>query len=276
MSKKRRVKNKINNPEVPPLPVTPDVSLVKEEAGESSAVKTKKLRFRGKGKYVVIGLGRFGYAVAQTLLRGGEDVLAIDKDEDRVQEVSDMLPNVVVASGADGRVLRALGVGPADTGIVSCGESIEDSILATAALREIGLEEIICKAITATHADILRRVGATRAIQPEHEMGLRLAESLLNPNVLEHLHLSREHSIIEMMTPLHLVGETLVSSDLRKNFGVNLIAVSREKADGGDARRRQVEIPTTQYKFNADDHLILLGRDEQIEALRLRFERRAR
>lgn len=224
------------------------------------------------GKYVVIGLGRFGFSVAQTLVESGADVLAIDEDEERVQEVSDQLPNVVAASGADERTLRGLGVGKADTAIVSCGQSLEDSILSTAVLSAIGVENIVCKAISKVHGDILSRVGATRVVYPEHEMGRRLAESLVNPNVLEHLRLGRDYSIIEILAPKSLVGETLVSSNLRQNFGINVMAVSRDAAKSGD-KGPEFIIPGPDYRFRKGDDLIIMGRDAQIEAFRNHLDR---
>ncbi|MCA9858011.1 MAG: TrkA family potassium uptake protein, partial [Dehalococcoidia bacterium] len=184
-----------------------------------------------KGKYLIVGLGRFGYSVAQTLNDAGEDVLAIDIDEDRVQEASETLNNVIVASGSDERVLRSLGVTAADRAIISCGESLENSILSCAVMRQIGLAEIICKAISETHADILRRVGATHVVNPERDMAIRLANSLIHPDVLEHVRLAKDHTIIEIIAPKFLVGETLVSSNLRAQFGIHVLSVAAAQDD---------------------------------------------
>lgn len=223
---------------------------------------------RQRSKYVIVGLGRFGFSVAQALVEAGEDVLALDIDEKRVQEVAETIPDVVVASGSDERVLRALGVTTADTAIVSCGQSLEHSILTTAVMRQIGLKEVICKAITQTHADILLRVGATRVVYPEREMARRLANSLIHPDVLEHVRLAKDHSIIEVLAPKFLVGETLLSSNLRAQFGINVLAVSSGREKGGGGPQDSFQIPTPDYRFRRGDHMVIMGKDKQIKSFR--------
>ncbi|HQH12172.1 MAG TPA: TrkA family potassium uptake protein, partial [Candidatus Sumerlaeota bacterium] len=117
-------------------------------------------------RYIVIGVGQFGFSVARTLVELGCDVLAIDQDEGRVQEISDLIPHSVVANGTDEKAMRALGAQEYDTAIVTCGESLENSILATVILREIGVPEVIVKAVNPKHGDILKRIGATKVIYP--------------------------------------------------------------------------------------------------------------
>mgnify|MGYP005839179481 CR=1 FL=1 len=226
-------------------------------------------------KYLVVGLGQFGYQVARSLSEAGENVVALDVDLNRVQQVASELTRVINASGSDARTLRDLGLNDVDVAVVSCGQSIEQSILCTTVLHELGIRHIVAKAINETHHRILERVGATRVVEPEREVARQLAESFLHPDILEHIRLARDHSIIEIAVPTRLVGETLVSANLRARFNVNVVAISAAaQGSPDDHQNRQFNVsPSPDYKLAKGDILVIIGRNDQLETFKRTMER---
>ncbi|HOE64545.1 MAG TPA: TrkA family potassium uptake protein [Candidatus Sumerlaeota bacterium] len=216
-------------------------------------------------RYIVIGVGQFGFSVARTLVELGCDVLAIDQDEGRVQEISDLIPHSVVANGTDEKAMRALGAQEYDTAIVTCGESLENSILATVILREIGVPEVIVKAVNPKHGDILKRIGATKVIYPEQEMGEHLANHLVNPDILQEIALSRVHSIKELSIPEELIGESILEGNIRAKYGITILAIRSQGA--GDKEGLLLSPPPT-YVFKEGDLVVLFGKNEDIENFR--------
>lgn len=216
-------------------------------------------------RYIVIGVGQFGFSVARTLVELGCDVLAIDQDEGRVQEISDLIPHSVVANGTDEKALRALGAQEYDTAIVTCGESLENSILATVILREIGVPEVIVKAVNPKHGDILKRIGATKVIYPEQEMGEQLANHLVNPDILQEIALSRVHSIKELSIPEELLGKSILEGNIRAKYGLTILAV---RSQGAGGKEGLLLSPPPTYIFKEGDLLILFGKNEDIENFR--------
>ena len=144
-----------------------------------------------KKHVAVIGLGRFGFSVAKTLAKYGSEVIAIDREEERVKKVSEFVSYAVQLDAMDEKALRSVGVQNVDTAIVSIGENIEASILVVMLLKEIGIRNIIAKAVTTLHGKVLENLGVQRIIFPERDMAIRVAHSLIRPNVLEQLELSR-------------------------------------------------------------------------------------
>ena len=218
-------------------------------------------------RYIVIGVGQFGFSVAKTLVDLGCDVLAIDYNEARIQEIADQIPHAVVASGIDEKALRALGAQEYNVAIVTCGESLENSILSTAILREIGVKEIIVKALNRAHGDILQRVGATMVVYPELEMGTQIANRLVNPDILQEIALSREYSIKELTIPPELAGKSILEGNIRARFGLTILAIRSPQA-----REEQKDIlrlsPPPSYIFKEGDHVLLFGKNKDIEHFR--------
>lgn len=220
-------------------------------------------------RYIVIGVGQFGLSVAKTLLESGCDVLAIDIDEARVQEISDLIPHAVVASGIDEKALRALGVQEYNVGVVTCGENLESSILATAILRELGVEEIIVKAVNSTHGDILKRVGATLVVYPELEMGEQLANRLVNPDIMQEIALSREYSIKEVAVPDQLHGKSILEGNIRARYGLTILAVRTMEAGEDEEVQHGLNLsPAPSYVLRENDRVILFGRNKDIQKFR--------
>ncbi len=149
-----------------------------------------------KKHYAVIGLGRFGFSVAKTLAKYDAEVIAIDSEEERVKKAADFVTYAVQLDAIDEKALRSVGVQNVDTAIVSIGENIEASILVVMLLKELGIRNIIAKAVTTLHGKVLQNLGVNRIIFPERDMAIRVAHSLIRPSVLEQLELSQEYSIV--------------------------------------------------------------------------------
>ena len=181
--------------------------------------------------FAVVGLGRFGYAVASTLLQLGQDVIGVDNDPERVRQMGELTHSAMELDATDIRALRQAGVGEADMAVVSIGENIEASLMAVMQVKDLGVPKIVAKAVTPLHGRILEKLGVTRVIFPEREMAERTARSLVIPNALDYIALSADYSIIDVETPPSFVGRTLRDIELRPRYGLMLLAIKR-KADG--------------------------------------------
>jgi trk system potassium uptake protein TrkA len=214
-------------------------------------------------QFGVIGLGRFGSAMAMTLAELGHDVVGVDGDEARVQQLADLIPQVVQLDATDERALRAAGIQDVDVAVVSIGENIESSLLVVMQLRELGIASIVAKAVTPLHGRILEKLGVTRVIFPEPEMAIRIAHSLVLPNVIDYIELSREFSIVEVPAPDAFVGRTLKQLELRPRLGLTLIAIKRH-SDGAIVTNIA---PAADEAIRAGDVLALLGSNERLSQL---------
>jgi trk system potassium uptake protein TrkA len=221
--------------------------------------------------FAVIGLGRFGSATATTLVELGQDVIGIDGSEDKVREMSDSLLQAVQLDATDERALRAAGLQNVDVAVISIGENIESSLLVVMLVKELGIPTIIAKAVTPLHGRILEKLGVSRVIFPEREMAQRLAHSLVVPNMLDYIELSRDFSIVELPAPPDFVGRTLKQLELRPRYGLTLIAVKRPGETGVVTNIA----PVADDVIQAGDVLALLGSNERLGQLeRLQGERK--
>jgi len=182
---------------------------------------------RHQGEIVVIGLGRFGSALASTLIDMGHEVLGIDADEERVQQHAEHLTHVAQADTTVERTLRQLGVADAVTAIVAIGADVEASVLTTGALVDIGVPNIWAKALTDSHGRILRRVGAHHVVFPEAEMGSRVAR-LVTGALIEYFALDDDFVLVEMRVPRNLAGLQLGDTDLRAKYKVTVVCIKPE------------------------------------------------
>ncbi len=180
-----------------------------------------------RGEIVVIGLGRFGSALASTLIEMGHEVLGLDADEARVQQHADMLTHVAQADTTSERTLRQLGVADAVTAVVAIGADIEASVLTTGALVDLGVPNIWAKALTESHGRILQRVGAHHVVFPEAEMGSRVAR-LLTGSLIEYVALDDDFVLIETQVPRNLAGKRLGDTDLRAHYKVTVVCIKPE------------------------------------------------
>ncbi|MDU4892042.1 MAG: TrkA family potassium uptake protein [Clostridium sp.] len=181
-----------------------------------------------KKQFIVIGLGRFGTSVAETLYALGNDVLAVDIDEERVQNIADRVTHAVQVDANDEASLRALGIGNFDVAIISIGSDIQANILSTLLVKEMNVKHIITKANNAMHAKVLYKIGANRVIFPERDMGIRVAHNLCSSSILDYIELSPDFSIAEIVTPKDWVGSSLKELNLRVRYGINVVAIKRD------------------------------------------------
>ena len=172
----------------------------------------------------VVGLGRFGSAVALELEDLGHEVLAMDASESLVQSFSSKVTHVVSGDATDPEVLRSLGVGQFSHAVVAIGDNIEASILCAAALVELGVGEIWAKAITQAHARILTLVGATKVVFPERDMGTRLAHQVTG-QMIDYIEIDEDFALVETGPPTDLVGKTLLEAQLRARYGVTVVSI---------------------------------------------------
>lgn len=212
----------------------------------------------------IIGLGRFGSAMATTLVELGQDVIGVDANEDRVQQLADALPQAVQLDATDARALRAAGLQDVAVAVVSIGENIESNLLVVMQLREIGVETVIAKAVTPLHGRILEKLGVSRVIFPEREMAIRVAHGLVLPNVIDYIEVSRDFSIIELPAPPSFIGRNLRQLELRPRLGLTLIAIKRPGPDGTITTNIA---PAAEEVIRERDVLAVLGSNERLSQL---------
>ena len=179
-------------------------------------------------QFVIIGLGRFGSSIAKTLYALGNEVLAIDKDEDIVQEISDSVTHAVQLDATDENALRALGIRNFDVAVISIGDNIQSSIMATLLVKELGVKYIIAKGHGDLHEKVLNKIGADKVILPEKDMGIRVAHNLVSDNILDYIEFSKDYSIMEIQVLNEWAGKSLKDLKIRSKYGINVIAIKRE------------------------------------------------
>jgi trk system potassium uptake protein TrkA len=215
-------------------------------------------------QFAVIGLGRFGSAMATTLADLGHDVVGVDGDEERVRQLADVITQAVQLDATDERALRAAGIKDVDVAVVSIGENIESSLLVVMLLKELGIPSIVAKAVTALHGRILEKLGVTRVIFPERDMAMRIAHSLVMSNVIDYIELSKEFSIAELPAPASFVGRSLKQLELRPKLGLTLIAIKR---NGPDGHVVTTVTPPADEVIRAGDVLTVIGNIGRLEQL---------
>jgi len=207
----------------------------------------------------VIGLGRFGYHVARTLAQGGAEVIACDVDEEKVREVSEYVSLAYVLDATDAKALKESGIANVDTAVVSIGENIEASILIVVQLKELGVKEVVAKAITPLHGKVLEKLGVDRVVYPEKEMAIRVAHSLLVGEFIEEIPIGEKHSLFELKAFDFMLGKTLRDLDVRRRFGVSVLAIKRGE--------NLIVNPMGDEKVLPGDILLVLGTTEQLSSM---------
>ena len=205
---------------------------------------------------LVIGLGRFGRAMAEELISLGHEVMGVDTDVRIVQDSMDKLTHVVQADATDPEALRQIGAPDFATAVVAIGNDIQASILATYALVDVGVDRIWAKAITAAHGAILERVGAHRVVFPERDMGVRVAHTL-GGRTLDYLEIDEKFALIETTVPKSMAGKTLEEAGVRRRFGVSVVCVKRP---GG-----RFDYATPDTVINDGDVLVVAGECKRAE-----------
>ncbi|HDP36486.1 MAG TPA: TrkA family potassium uptake protein [Candidatus Atribacteria bacterium] len=210
-------------------------------------------------QFIVLGLGRFGSSVATTLVELGHEVLGVDNDEERVNELKDKITQAVQADITDERVLKELGVKNFDTAIVGIGSDLETSILVTMMLKEMGVKYIIAKAQNNLHAKVLEKIGVDKIVFPERDMGRRIASNLITPNIKDYIELEPDYSIIEIEPLPEFVDKTLSELDLQNKYGISILAIKRGNSFNISPRAKDV--------IKKGDFLIVIGETKKITEL---------
>ena len=218
-----------------------------------------------KKQVVVMGLGRFGTSVTRSLYNLGDDVLAIDNDETRVQNIMGQATHALTADATNESVLRELGIPDYDAAVVAIGSNIVPSIMASVLLKTMGVPYVVARAYNELHGNTLERIGVDKVVHAESEMGVRLAHGLFNPNVQEYLEVAPNFGISKMRVPKRFVDMSLKDlgfSNPRDKYGLSVLAIRR--------RGKDITLnPDTDDRLQAGDLLVLAGRDDLLDRLDL-------
>ncbi len=223
-----------------------------------------------KKQFGVIGLGTFGSAVAKELAAREFPVLAIDHKEEVVNRISSFVTQAIVADATDDIALKDAGIADCDTVIISMGEDIETSILATLIAKDLGVPNVIVKCTSMWHSKIAVKIGADKVIYPELEMAKKLAESMASPNILEQIEFSKDYNLVEIIAPEPFWKKTIKSANIRNKYGVNIIAIKRNvpfiNDDGQSDIKEETNIaPGPDDEILENDILVVVGKDEQLK-----------
>jgi trk system potassium uptake protein TrkA len=214
-------------------------------------------------QFVIVGLGRLGSAMLDTLLSLNHEVLGIDLNEDLIQDLSSEYPqaHLVAADATEGSVLRDLNVGQFDGAAVVIGENIEAGILATANLKELGVPFVVARAVSKLHGRVLEMIGADRIIEPERDMGAQVARTMASPAVMDYVDLGEDEALIEAEVPQEWVGQSLADLALSRKSGLTVLAV-KPKGKAGT-------IPSGDTVLNEGDVIVVGGTKEALDRSRL-------
>lgn len=213
-------------------------------------------------QFLVAGLGLFGTSVAVTLQGLGYDVYALDSDESIVQDLSMQLPYVVCGDASDKKTLQSLPLEDVDVAVVAIG-NVERNMMATMLLKELGIKQVVSKAINSLHGAMLSKIGADKVVYAERDMGERVAHNLISAGVMDYIELSSEISVMSLPIPTEFIGKNLIEADLRRRYDVNVVAIKR---DG-----RTIVNPKAQEVFQPEDEIVVLGTHEGVKRMGVDF-----
>ncbi len=215
---------------------------------------------------VVIGLGRFGISLATTLSAAGHDVLAVDKDENKVQNIASQVTHAIQADATNESVLRELGVANFDIAIVAIGSAIESSVLSTILLKKLGVHYVIARANDELHGSILEKIGADSVVYAEREMGIKVAHGVTLTEVSDYMTVAPGYGIAKFTVPPHLVGESLskVGFGYKGKWEVATLLIQRGK--------EVIVTPSLGEVVKPEDVLILAGSDDKLEKMLTEFQ----
>lgn len=207
-------------------------------------------------QFGIIGLGRFGSSVAITLEKLGYQVLAIDKNESKVDAVKDFVTYAKQTDATDAESLKDAGISNCDVVVVAIGGDLQNSILTTIVLKEMGIKRIIVKASNAMHGKVLEKIGVEKIVYPEKDTGIRVAHQLVSSNILEFIQISSDYSMEEIKISELLKGKTLKDLNLRKKYDIEVLAIKRGE--------KLILVPNAEEELVLNDLLIIIGKTENI------------
>ena len=213
--------------------------------------------------YGIIGLGRFGSALARTLAEAGQEVIVLDKDEDKIKDMRQYTEYAFVTENLSQETLAETGIQNCDVVIVCIGEQVDVSILTTMRVIEMGIPHVISKALSAEQGAVLKHLGA-EALYPERDMALRLGRKLLSNNFLDYVSLNNSVEIRQVQVPQPLIGRSVEETEIRQKYKLNIIAIE-------NGRDTNIEV-TPDYRLKADDIIVVIGKVNNIDAFENHFE----
>ena len=211
-----------------------------------------------KNTYGIVGLGRFGQALAYELAQAGADLIVMDRDEEKVREFREYTDSAYIVKTLDKKTLSETGIQNCDIAVVCIGEHLDTSILTTLNLVSLGVPHVIAKARSFEHGEILEKLGA-EVVYPERDIAIRLAHRLEASRVLDYIQLSETLNISKLLVPDALIGKTIMKADLRGRFGVNIIAIESGKSIS--------ESIDPDYVFKSGDILFVSGKTDGLNRL---------
>ena len=211
--------------------------------------------------FCIIGLGRFGRALAETLAAAKKEVLVIDSDEKNIESIADSVDSAILGDCTEEAVLRAAGVADYDCVALCISENANDSVMATIVLKELGVKYLIARAADERHARVLEKLGADRVVLPESDIGRRVGLALSHEGVQQYMEFSEDTAIVEMEVPARWVGKTLLELDVRKKMNINVITVRKK-----NVHKKGISVAPNS-KFGAGDTVTVIGQKEDIRRM---------
>src|SRR4030042_1650160 len=222
-------------------------------------------------KFAILGLGTFGSSLAQALTEKGAEVIAVDRQMERVEEIQDYVSVAVKLDSTDENALKAQGIHEVDVAIVCIGEDFESNLLTSVLLKQLGVPIVVTRATKPIEEKILKAVGIDRVVLPEQEIGEKLAYALMHPNFKEIFFMGGQISVVEFKAPEKFVGKTLEEIQLRGKYGLNLVTIHRKREEkdkkGKINSRIDIIMPTAQTTIEKEDSLVLVGKKEDINKM---------
>jgi trk/ktr system potassium uptake protein len=224
-------------------------------------------------RFVVVGAGKFGESVAVTLSKMGCEVMVLDVDKEKVQQLSGMVSQSIQMDAMDEKALRSVGIEESDVAVVSIGQQMEASILITMMLKEMGVPTVVTKAISDNHGKVLSRIGADRIVFPERDTGIKLANTLLSPTLSDYIEIAPGYQIIEVESPKALWNKTLITARVRSKYGIEIIAIKKNVPELDDAGETTIKeevtiIPPAETIIAEGDNLVIIGTRDKIGKFR--------
>jgi trk system potassium uptake protein TrkA len=220
----------------------------------------------------VIGLGTFGAKTAIRLAEKGADVIAIDSDDVLVEKLKDRVTHAIRLDITEEKAVRAQNLSNVDVAIVAIGDNIQTSIIAVAMLRKLGVGRVIARATSPIHEHVLKEIGASEIVKVEEEMGEIIASKIVAPHVLQRYNFAAGYSIVELKLGKKYAGKTLVESQIRQNYALNIVALQKKVAyvteEGKSAFRMEInDSPLPMDIINDDDIVVLVGSEKNFNRL---------
>jgi len=222
-------------------------------------------------RFAIVGLGRFGSKVAEYLMQKGAEVLAIDKDKERVEYVKDKVTHSVILDSTEMASLKSAGVDEMDALIVGVGDDFESSVLTVALAKKLGVKKVLAKANTDIQGEVLKHIGADEVLYPEDSEAQRVAQGLMEPKVIDNIRLTDDQSLIRVIAPSEFLGKSIADLNLRKKYGVTVLEIAQSREDGTEEEAGNVVIttmPPPDYVFRDGDRITVIGQKDYIEKFR--------